>query len=285
VALVIFLAVAAFHLRAALWHPFMPFGWFGYTADGATVGVLAAASVVFFAYRGFQTVSFAVEEARNPQRDVPVGVLASMAITTVLYLAVAGALTGIAPFRELNVSSPVAFALLRLGYGWGSALVAAGVIIGLTSTMLMIYYALTRVVFAIARDGLLPRFFSTLHPRTQNPVNAIVLGGILLAAIAGTAPLTALAQLVNAGTLTEFILVCGGVMILRSRPAMAPLPFRAPGGIAVPLLGIAFCAALLSFLPLIALERYGAYLAAGVAIYFAYAGRISARRALGENAL
>ena len=283
-ALVVFLGVAVFHLRAALWHPFMPYGWFAHTSDGATVGVLAAASVVFFAYRGFQTVSFAVEEARDPQRSIPLGVLGSLTICTLLYLAVSGALTGIAPYRELNVSSPVAFALLRLGYGWGSALVAAGVIIGLTSTMLMIYYALTRIVFAIARDGLLPRFFSVLHPRTQSPVNAIVLGGVILAAIAGTAPLAALAQLVNAGTLTEFILVCAGVLILRGRPGIAR-PFRTPGGIIIPVLGIASCAALLLFLPAITLERYAAYLAAGLAIYFAYAGRNSARRALGENAL
>jgi APA family basic amino acid/polyamine antiporter len=283
-ALVIFLAVAAFHLRAALWRPFMPYGWFGHTADGATVGVLAAASVVFFAYRGFQTVSFAVEESRNPQRDIPLGVLGSLAIVTVLYLAVAGALTGIAPYSVLNVSSPVAFALLRLGYGWGSALVAAGVIIGLTSTMLMIYYALTRVVFAIARDGLLPRFFSVLHPRTQNPVNAIVLGGIVLAVIAGTAPLAALAQLVNAGTLTEFIMVCIGVIILRGRPGIAR-PFRTPAGIVVSLLGVVFCAALLAFLPAITLERYAAYMTAGLAIYFLYAARGSTRRALRENPL
>ena len=283
-ALMVFLGVAVFHLRAALWHPFMPYGWFAHTADGATVGVLAAASVVFFAYRGFQTVSFAVEEARDPQRSIPLGVLGSLTICTLLYLAVSGALTGIAPYRELNVSSPVAFALLRLGYGWGSALVAAGVIIGLTSTMLMIYYALTRTVFAIARDGLLPRFFSVLHPRTQSPVNAIVLGGVILAAIAGTAPLAALAQLVNAGTLTEFILVCAGVVILRGRPGIAR-PFRTPGGIIIPVLGIASCAALLLFLPAITLERYAAYLAAGLAIYFAYAGRNSARRALGQNAL
>lgn len=285
-ALVVFLGVAAFHLRAGLWHPFMPYGWFSHTTDGATVGVLAAASVVFFAYRGFQTVSFAVEEARNPQRDIPLGVLGSLTICTLLYLAVSGALTGIAPYGVLNVSSPVAFALLRLGYSWGSALVAAGVIIGLTSTMLMIYYALTRIVFAVARDGLLPRFFSVLHPRTQSPVNAIVLGGLVLAAIAGTAPLAALAQLVNAGTLTEFILVCVGVMILRRRPGIAR-PFRTPGGIIVPLSGIAFCAALLFFLPAITLERYTAYIAAGFAVYFVYAGRrnVSARRALGENAL
>jgi APA family basic amino acid/polyamine antiporter len=215
---------------------------------------------------------------------MPLGVLGSLAIVTVLYLAVAGALTGIAPYSVLNVSSPVAFALLRLGYGWGSALVAAGVIIGLTSTMLMIYYALTRVVFAIARDGLLPRFFSVLHPRTQNPVNAIVLGGIVLAVIAGTAPLAALAQLVNAGTLTEFIMVCIGVIILRGRPGIAR-PFRTPAGIVVSLLGVVFCAALLAFLPAITLERYAAYMTAGLAIYFLYAARGSTRRALRENPL
>jgi APA family basic amino acid/polyamine antiporter len=283
-ALVIFLGVAAFHLQPALWHPFMPYGWFTHLPDGSTVGVLAAASVVFFAYRGFQTVSFAVEEARNPQRDIPLGVLGSLTICTVLYLAVAGALTGIAPYRVLNVSSPVAFALLRLGYNWGSALVAAGVIIGLTSTMLMIYYALTRMVFAMARDGLLPEFFAVLQPRSQTPVNAIVLGGLVLAAVAGTAPLGALAQLVNAGTLAEFILVCVAVILLRRRHGIVR-PFRTPGGVVLPLLGIVSCAALLVFLPAVTLVRYALYMAAGLAVYFAYSAHASARRALGQNPL
>jgi basic amino acid/polyamine antiporter, APA family len=283
-ALVIFLAVAAFHLQPALWHPFMPYGWFTHLPDGSTVGVLAAASVVFFAYRGFQTVSFAVEEARNPQRDVPLGVLGSLTVCTVLYLAVAGALTGIAPYRTLNVSSPVAFALLRLGYNWGSALVAAGVIIGLTSTMLMIYYALTRMVFAMARDGLLPEFFAVLQARSQTPVNAIVLGGFVMALVAGTAPLGALAQLVNAGTLAEFILVCIAVILLRRRQGMVR-PFRTPGGVFLPLLGIVSCAALLVFLPAVTLVRYAIFMAAGLAVYFAYSARASARRALGQNPL
>ena len=283
-ALVIFLAVAAFHLQPALWHPFMPYGWFAHLPDGSTVGVLAAASVVFFAYRGFQTVSFAVEEARNPQRDIPLGVLGSLTICTVLYLAVAGALTGIAPYRVLNVSSPVAFALLRLGYNWGSALVAAGVIIGLTSTMLMIYYALTRMVFAMARDGLLPDYFAVLQPRSQTPVNAIVLGGLVMAAVAGTAPLGALAQLVNAGTLAEFILVCVAVMVMRRRHGLVR-PFRAPGGVFLPFLGIIFCAALLVFLPAVTLVQYALYMAAGLVVYFAYSARASARRALGQNSL
>ena len=283
-ALVIFLAVAAFHLQPALWHPFMPYGWFNHLPDGSTVGVLAAASVVFFAYRGFQTVSFAVEEARNPQRDIPLGVLGSLTIVTVLYLAVAVTLTGIAPYRTLNVSSPVAFALLRLGYNWGSVLVAAGVIIGLTSTMLMIYYALTRMVFAMARDGLLPEFFAVLQPRSQTPVNAIALGGLVMSVVAGIAPLGALAQLVNAGTLAEFILVCVAVILLRRRGGMAR-PFRAPGGVILPVLGIVSCAALLVFLPAVTLVRYAIYMAAGLAVYFAYSARASARRTLGQNPL
>ena len=283
-ALAVFLAVAAFHLQTALWHPFLPYGWFTQKPDGSTAGVLAAASVVFFAYRGFQTVSFAVEEARHPQRDIPFAVLGSLTICTLIYFLVAGALTGIAPYRALNVSSPIAFALFRLGYDWGSALVAAGVIIGLTSTMLMIYYALTRIIFAIARDGLLPQFFSVLHPRSQTPVNAIIICGVIMATLAGLAPLTATAKLVNAGTLTEFVMVCAGVIVLRRRKDLVR-PFRTPGGILIPLLGIASCTALLNFLPAVTLATYGAWLALGFALYFAYAARRSARGALGENPL
>lgn len=283
-ALGIFLAVAAFHLQRALWHPFLPYGWFSQKPDGSTVGVLAAASVVFFAFRGFQTVSFAVEEARRPQRDIPVAVLGSLAICTLIYLAVAGTLTGIVPYQTLNVPSPIAFALFKLGYDWGSALVATGVIVGLTSTMLMIYYALTRIIFAIARDGLLPQFFSALQSNTRTPVNAIVICGVIMAALAGVAPLTATAQLVNAGTLAEFILVCAGVIVLRRRPGIVR-PFRTPGGLLIPLLGIASCTALLNFLPAVTLARYGAWLAVGIALYFLYGARRSARGALGENPL
>jgi APA family basic amino acid/polyamine antiporter len=186
----------------------------------------------------------------------------------------------------LNRSSPIAYALLRLGYGWGSALVATGVIVGLTSTMLVLYYALTRILFAMARDGLLPGFFSVLNRRTQTPMNAILLCGAVMAVIAGIAPLAALAQIVNAGTLAEFILVCVGVIVLRRRPGIVR-SFRTPGGILIPLLGIASCAALLSFLPTVILARYAVYIATGFAVYFVYAGRRrrSARGALGQNPL
>ncbi len=166
------------------------------------------------------------------------------------------------------MASPVAFALLQLGYAWGSALVAAGVIVGLTSTMLMIYYALTRMVFAMARDGLLPAFFSVLHPRSKTPVNATVLGGFVMAALAGIAPLTALAQLVNAGTLVEFVLVCAAVILLRRRTDLAR-PFRAPGGVVIAIAGIAACGALLAFLPAAILEGYALCMAVGLVFYFA----------------
>jgi APA family basic amino acid/polyamine antiporter len=271
----IFIAVAVFHVNTALMHPFLPYGWFRYQPDGKTVGVLAAASLVFFAYRGFQNVSIAVEEANNPQRDMPIGILGSLAVCTVIYLTVSGLLTAIAPFDVLNVSSPVAFALLRLGYNWGSALVAVGVIVGLTSTMLVLYYALTRLLFAVARDGLLPPFFSALDTKTHTPANAIVLAGIIMALAAGLVPLGALAELVNAGTLAEFMLVSAGVIVLRlMRPAMHR-PFKAPGGIIIPVLAVLSCGALLSFLPLVALARFGMYLTAGLAVYFFYAARHS----------
>jgi APA family basic amino acid/polyamine antiporter len=271
----LFIAVAVFHVNTALLHPFLPYGWFRYQPDGRTVGVLAAASLVFFAYRGFQNVSIAVEEANNPQRDMPIGILGSLAVCTVIYLTVAGLLTAIAPYNVLNVSSPVAFALLRLGYNWGSALVAVGVIIGLTSTMLVLYYALTRLLFAVARDGLLPPFFSALDPKTHTPANAIVLAGVVMALAAGLVPLGALAELVNAGTLAEFMLVSIGVIVLRlMRPSMRR-PFKVPGGMIIPVLAVLSCGALLGFLPLVSLERFAIYLAAGLAVYFLYAARHS----------
>ena len=158
-AIALFVGVALFHIRGELWQPFLPFGWFDHTPDGKTVGVLAGAAIVFFAYIGFQNVSVAAEEAQNPQRDVPLGTLAAVIICALLYIAVSGLLTAIAPYRSLNVSSPIAYALLQIGVNWGSALVAVGIIVGLTSPMLITYYAGTRILFAMARDGLLPSGF------------------------------------------------------------------------------------------------------------------------------
>jgi APA family basic amino acid/polyamine antiporter len=272
-ALAIFIFVASLHADFSLWTPFMPFGWFSHTDDGRTVGVLAGASLVFFAYRGFQTVSVAAEEARNPQRDVPLGIIGAVTISTIMYLAVAGLLTAIAPYTSLNVPSPIGFALLQLGYSWGAGLVAVGVIVGLTSTLLIQFYALTRTLFAMARDGLLPPFFVRLNARTGTPINSTILVGVTTSVLAGVAPIAELAQLVNAGTLAEFALVCGSVIVLRvTRPDM-PRPFKAPGGLILPVLGIISCLALLAFLPPVTLQRFALWLATGVLFYFLYAAR------------
>jgi basic amino acid/polyamine antiporter, APA family len=274
-ALFAFIVVAAFHIAPRNLTPFLPYGWFHHTSDGHTVGVLAAASLVFFAYRGFQNVALAVEEAQNPQRDVPIGVLGALAICTAIYLAVAGLLTAIAPYDVLNVSSPVGFALLRIGFPWGAALVAVGVIVGLTSTMLVLYYGITRTLFAMARDRLLPPFFVDLDGRTGTPTNATVLCGAVTAMMAAVVPLGALVELVNAGTLAEFALVCLGVLVLRATRPGIRRDFRAPGGPVLPLLGIATSLALLSFLPTVTLVRFAIWIAAGLAFYFLYAARRS----------
>ena len=274
-ALIVFVTIAAFYIDPALWTPFMPYGWFSHTEDGRTVGVFAAASLVFFAYRGFQNVAIAVEEAQNPQRDIPIGILTALFSTTVLYLLVAGLLTSIVPYSTLNVSSPVAFALLQLGINWGSALVAVGVIVGLTSTMLVIYYCLTRILFAMSRDGLLPAFFGVIDSRTKTPLNATILCGLITASVAGVTPIGSLVELVNAGTLVEFSLVCLGVIVLRVTQPGLKRPFKAPGGVILPVLGILSCLALLSFLPVASLLRFALWLGIGVIVYFAYAARRS----------
>ena len=274
-ALVVFIMVAAFYVNPALWQPFMPYGWFSHAADGRTVGILAAASLVFFSYNGFQTIAVAVEEASRPQRDIPIAILTALFVCSMVYLAVSGLLTAIAPYTELNVPSPIGYALLRLGINWGSALVAVGVVVGLTSTMLVIYYSLTRILFAMARDGLLPAFFAAVDKKTQTPRKATILCVLMTASIAGLTSIGALVELVSAARLVEFSLVCLGVIVLRVTRPDLKRPFKAPGGPILPVLGILSCGALLSFLPLVTLLRFGAWLALGVVVYFAYAARRS----------
>lgn len=273
--IVVFLSVAIFHVNPENWTPFMPFGWFSHTDDGKTVGVLAGASLVFFAYVGFDAVSTAVEEAKDPQKDVPIGILASLIFCTLIYIIVSGFLTGIVPYTELNVSSPVAFALQQIGVNWASALVATGVIAGLTTVMLVLYYGLTRIITAIAQDGLLPPFFSKVDEKTHTPVRTTVMCGVVMSVMAGFIPLGALAELVNVGTLAAFVLVCGGVIVLRRIHPDMPRPFKMPGGIILPVLGVLSCGALIAFLPFVTHIRFLLWLALGLAIYFAYSYRHS----------
>ncbi|MBS4096448.1 MAG: amino acid permease [Sulfuricella sp.] len=275
ITILVFIGIAGFNVHPENWQPFMPYGWFHTLPDGKTVGVLAGASLVFFAYVGFDAVSTAVEEAKNPQRDVPIGIIASLAFCTVVYIVVSGLLTGVVPYTELGVSSPVAHALQLMGYHWASALVSTGVIAGLTTVMLVLYYGLTRIIFAMSRDGLMSPFFSKVHPKTQTPVRVIVLCGIIMAAVAGLFPLGALAELVNIGTLAAFVLVCLGVIILRVRHPNLHRPFKNPLNPVFPLLGAFSCSALMAFLPSTTWLRFLVWLLIGVIVYFTYSIRHS----------
>ena len=257
----VFIGVAAFSVDAANWQPFMPFGW---------SGIVGGAALIFFAYIGFDAVSTAAEEAINPKRDLPIGILASLGVCTVVYMLVSALLTGIVPYTTLNVASPVADAMLRLGHRWASALVAAGAIAGLTSVMLVLYYGLTRVFLAMARDGLLPPLFAAVDPRTRTPIRVIVASGLTIAAIAGFTPIHEVAELVNIGTLAAFILVCAGIIVLRYTRPDLPRPFRTPFSPLIPLLGIAFCGYLMLSLPLVTWLRFVIWLLIGMLIYFSY---------------
>jgi len=260
-AITTFVAVAAFHVQPANWQPFMPFGW---------EGVMGGAALIFFAYIGFDAVSTAAEEAVNPQRDLPIGILFSLAVCTVIYVVVAGLLTGIVPYYTLNVASPVADSLLRIGYPWAAAFIAAGAIAGLTTVMLVLYYGLTRVFLAMSRDGMLPPVFSAINKSTHTPVRVIMASGVLIAAIAGFTPIGDVAELVNIGTLAAFVLVCAGVIHLRYTRPDLKRPFRTPFGSVTPLLGIVFCVYLMLSLPPVTWMRFGVWLALGAVIYFTY---------------
>ena len=266
----VFIGVALFHINPGNWSDFMPFGWFSTAADGTTHGIFAGASVVFFAYVGFDAVSTAVEESKNPQRDAPIGIIGSLVFCTVIYIIVSGLLTLIVPYKQLNGSSPVADALALIGVDWASGLVATGVIAGLTTVMLVLYYGLTRILLSMAGDGLLPKFFSKVDKKSHTPVKNTVICGIVMAVMAGMIPLDVLAELVNIGTLAAFVLVCGGVIMLRkTKPKMAR-PFKMPFGIVLPVMGIFSCGALILFLPMVTQLRFIVWLAVGLLIYFTY---------------
>jgi APA family basic amino acid/polyamine antiporter len=260
-AIATFIGVAVRHVEPANWTPFLPFGW---------GGVMSGAALIFFAYIGFDAVSTAAEEAIDPSRDLPIGILASLAVCTIIYVVVAGLLTAIVPYGTLNVASPVAEALLNLGHRWAAGFIAAGAIAGLTTVMLVLYYGLTRVFLAMSRDGLLPPVFAAVNGRTHTPVRVILVSGVLIATIAGFTPIGDVAELVNIGTLAAFVLVCGGAMVLRYTRPELPRPFRTPFSPLIPLLGIAFCIYLMASLPPVTWARFVIWLAIGTVIYFGY---------------
>ncbi len=259
------------YVNAENWKPFMPantgtFGEFGIS------GVIRASAVVFFAYIGFDAVSTAAQEAKNPQKDLPIGILGSLAICTVLYILMAFVMTGLAKYTELNVPHPVFVAIEKAGpaLAWLGYIVNIGAIAGLASVVLVMLMGQPRIFFAMSRDGLLPPLFGKVHPRYQTPYVATIITGLVAAVIAGTFPIGLLGELVSIGTLLAFVIVCGGILVLRKNRPELPRPFRTPWVPFVPVMGILVCMGMMAFLPLDTWLRLAVWMALGLAIYFFY---------------
>lgn len=257
----VFIVAGAGHIETGNWSNFAPFGF---------SGILTGAGVIFFAYIGFDAVSTAAQEAINPKRDVPIGIIASLAICTVIYILVSAVLTGIIPYTELNVAAPIAVAVDHIGMSWLSPLIKLGAIAGLTSVMLVLLLGQSRIFFAMANDKLLPPMFGKVHPRYQTPHISTVLVGVVVALLAGFMPIEKLGELVSIGTLFAFVLVCGGVLVLRSTQPELPRAFQCPAVPYIPVAGILVCFVLMAGLPLDTWLRLLAWLLIGVAIYFGY---------------
>lgn len=287
-AIVLFvIVVGAFYIKPENWTPFAPFGltgvsFFGTTVMGQTgpngepVGMLAGAAIVFFAYIGFDSVSTHAEEAKNPSRDVPIGIIVSLVLCTVLYIAVAAVVTGMVHYTDLNIDAPVSDAFRQAGLPWAELLISVGAVAGITSVLLVMMLSQPRVFMAMARDGLLPRgFFGAIHPRFRTPWKSTILTGISVAIMAALLPLRILAELVNIGTLLAFVIVCAAVLVMRRTHPDAHRPFRAPLGPVVPVLGILSCLVLMFSLPAENWVRLAVWLALGLAIYFGYSQKHS----------
>jgi APA family basic amino acid/polyamine antiporter len=283
VAAVLFvIGVGAFFVDPANWRPFAPFGYggvalFGHAlfgpvdAGGRPLGMLAGAALAFFSYIGFDSVSTHSEEARRPQRDVPIGIIASLVICTSLYIAVVAVLTGMVPHRELDMAAPVADAFARVGLRWAQVLIAIAGIAGITSVLLVTMLSQARVLLAISRDGLLPaHFFGDVHPRFRTPWKSTLATGAFVAGLAAFLPIDVLLTLVSMGTLLAFLMVCAAVPIMRRLYPNAERPFRAPLVPLVPILGILSSLLLMFSLPTETWIRLVVWLALGFLVYFGY---------------
>lgn len=255
------------------------FGEFGWS------GVLRGSAIIFFAYIGFDAVSTAAQEAKRPQRDLPLGILLSLAICTVLYVAVAIVLIGIVPYQRLDVPDPLAVGIDATGLTWLSPVIKVSALFGLFSTMLVQLLGQSRIFFSMSRDGLLPKMFSRVHPKFRTPHLSTMITGSVMAVAAGLLPLSTLSQLVSMGTLLAFVLVCIGIIILRRTAPDLARPFRTPWVPVVPILGALACLLQMLALPLATWVRLFAWLALGMLVYFGYGARRSAlRRPTGESA-
>lgn len=265
--IVLFIVIASTEFSPKNWIPFSPFGW---------PGIINGASLIFFAYVGFDAVSTAAEEAINPQRDLPIGILGSLFICTLVYVVVSGLLTGVAPYYTLNVTSPISHSLLILGHQLAASLIGVGAVAGLTTVILVLFYGLTRIFFAMSRDGLLPNYFAVTGKKTKTPIRIIALCASFMAPIAGLTTIDKLAEIVNIGTLFAFIIVCGGVISLHYTRPDLKRPFKTPLMPLIPGLGILCCSYLIYHLPIGTMIRFVIWMSIGIVIYFFYSCKNSA---------
>jgi basic amino acid/polyamine antiporter, APA family len=281
--------VGAFYVVPANWDDFAPYGWtglnfFGHTvageknAKGEPVGMLAGSAIIFFAYLGFDAVSTQAEEAKNPRRDLPIGILGSLLICTVLYIAVVAVLTGMVRYDQLSEDAGVSDAFKKAGLPKAEFLIAAAGVAGITSVLLVMMLGSARILMAMSRDGLLWQFFSVIHPRFRTPWKGTIAVGAFVALMAGLLPLKALLQMTNIGTLFAFAVVSGAVLVMRYTNPDAPRPFRVPFVPVVPVLGVLCCLLLMFALPAYNWLRLFAWMAVGLVIYVVYGRRHSVVR-------
>ena len=287
VSIVLFIiGVGAFYMNTANWANFAPFGYggltfFGYTlgnvdVNGKPVGMLAGAASIFFAYIGFDAVSTHSEEAKNPQRDLPIGIIASLVTCTILYILVSGVLTAMVPYDKIGVEAPVSGVFKTVGLDWAGYLISLGALTGMTSVLLVMMLSQPRVLLAMARDGLIPpSFFSAVHPKFRTPHRSTILTGVFVGVMGALLPLEILSDLVNIGTLLAFVIVCAAVLVMRKTHPDASRPFRVPLVPLVPILGIFFCLLLMFSLPVENWIRLVVWLGIGFVIYFSYGIRHS----------
>jgi basic amino acid/polyamine antiporter, APA family len=267
VAILIFIGFASSRIHPANWHPFAPNGW---------PGILTGGSIIFFTYIGFDSVSTAAEECKNPQRDLPIGIIATLVVCTILYIGVVVVLTGIVPWQTLvDDAAPVVNTMKRLHFGNIRLAVLIGALLGMISSLLVFQLGQARVWFAMSRDGLLPRIFSRVHPRFRTPDFSTWVAGIVVGVPAGLLDIGTLADLSNIGTLFAFALVAGGVLILRFREPHRPRSFRAPGGLLAPIITILTCLLLMAGLPIMNWLRFFGWLLIGLVIYYFYSRKHS----------
>jgi APA family basic amino acid/polyamine antiporter len=265
-AVAFFILVGFSYVKPENWSPFMPYGF---------SGVMTGAAVVFFAYIGFDAVSTTAEEAKNPSRDLPIGIIASLVICTLLYLIVSGILTGIVPVVQFKsdmqfLNAPVGYALAVINKDWAAGVVSAGAVAGITSVLLVMLMSQPRIFFAMSRDQLLPAGVSRVHPRFRTPYITTIITCVIVAAVAGFVPITVLGEMTSIGTLFAFVVVSLAVIVLRNKRPEARRPFRVPGGYVIPVLGVLACVYLMVSLSVMTWVRFLGWLDVGMVIYWFY---------------